>query len=575
MGFEVDVGLCSERGTRSVNEDHAAVRAPAAGDDESRGLIAAIADGVSAGGLGREAAQTSVLALVDDYHAVPDTWDTTVVLDRLLTAQNTWLADHNRRRQAQKGGLTAHTTLTALVLRGHAFTLAHVGDTRAWLLRDGEFAQLTTDHCIAHPDFSAQLTRALGLDEQVHVDYLQAELHAGDVFVLASDGVHGVLAAARIAVLAQAANADAAARAIVAEALAAGSRDNASALVLRVQRLADMQLGDLLHRGRMLPVPPKLAVGARLDGWVIDALVADDGVHRLYRAHDGLDPARRVAIKTLHTARADDPQEREMLAHEAWLAERAAGAAGFVAPVPLADPAAFYFAYDWHDGQTLEARLAAGRPDSVADAVGGAIAITRALGRLHRLGIVHRDIKPGNLHLGSDGEWRILDLGVAVSGREPRVLRTLRAGTPSYMNPEQWPSADDEAGRPADAASDVYAFGVTLYEWLTGRLPYGRIEPYQRARFRRDPKPPSRLRPEVPIWLDHVVGKAVALQAQTRFETAEELLLALERGAARPLAAPRATPLAVRDPAGLWKIALGISILLNLLLIYWLLFLPR
>jgi serine/threonine protein kinase len=181
-------------------------------------------------------------------------------------------------------------------------------------------------------------------------------------------------------------------------------------------------------------------------------------------------------------------------------------------------------------------------------------------------------LKPGNLHLGDDGQWRVLDLGVAVSGSEPKALRTLHAGTPSYMNPEQW---NHDAHVTADAGSDLYALGVTLYQWLTGKLPYGEVEPYQTARFRRDPKPPSRLRPDVPIWLDHVVLKAIALDPKQRFETAEEMVLALERGASRPIAAPASTPLVSRDPTALWKIALGVSLLFNVLLVYWLLFLPR
>ena len=79
----------------------------------------------------------------------------------------------------------------------------------------------------------------------------------------------------------------------------------------------------------------------------------------------------------------------------------------------------------------------------------------------------------------------------------------------------------------------------------------------------------------MPIWLDHVALKAVARDKRQRFETAEEFLLALERGASRPLTAPHPTPLIQRDPTALWKIALGVSVLFNALLVYWLLFLPR
>ncbi|MDE2300543.1 MAG: protein kinase, partial [Burkholderiales bacterium] len=163
----------------------------------------------------------------------------------------------------------------------------------------------------------------------------------------------------------------------------------------------------------------------------------------------------------------------------------------------------------------------------------------------------------------------LLDLGVALSGSEPAEQRDLHAGTPSYMSPELWDDA------PADAQTDLYALGVTLYRLLTGHLPYGEIEPYQKLRYRRDPKPPSRLRPDVPIWLDHVVLKAVAREPRQRFETAEELVLALERGASRPLAAPPATPMLVRDPAALWKIAFAVALLFDLLLVFWLLYLPR
>ena len=583
MSFDVDIGHFSHKGPRETNEDFVAAQRPAP-QDEARGCIAAIADGVSGGGHGAEAAQTAVMSVVQDFFACPDTWDTTVMLDRLIGAQNAWLADHNRRRQGVgNGGGGAMTTLTALVLRGHAWTLAHVGDTRAWLLRgngdgpDHDCAQLSQDHAFDHPDQRSRLTRAVGLDDRVRIDFMQGEVQVGDVFVLTSDGVHGALKRARLAALAREGDAQTAAEALVRAALAAGGRDNASALVLRVRGLAQGRLEDSLVQGRQLPAPPLLKIGDRLDAFTITALVANTGVHRLYQAR-AADSQALVALKTLHESRAGDREERAMLAHEAWLASRVApgsgdhGYAGFVHTHEVPEPSAFYTVFDWHGGDTLEQLMAGTRLFEVAEVVAGVLAVARALGRLHRHGVIHRDIKPGNLHLGNDGLWRVLDLGVAVSGREPRSLRTLHAGTPSYMNPEQW-SGDTHV--PADAGSDLYALGVTLYQWLTHRLPYGEIEPYQAARFRRDPKPPSRLRPEVPIWLDHVVLKAIALDAKQRFETAEEFVLALERGASRPLAAMSSTPLAARDPRVLWQIGLGVSLLLNALLVYWLLFLPR
>lgn len=578
MGLDVDIGWFSARGPREDNEDFAAALR-AEPHEAARGLVAALADGVSLGGRGREAAQTTVMGLLHDYFGTPETWDTSVALDRLIGAQNAWLAAGNRR-QAEAGAGGAMTTLTALVLRGHSFTLAHVGDSRAWLLRGGECLQLSHDHVFDHPDLKNRLTRAIGLDDHVRVDYEQGELQRGDVFVLTSDGVHGALRRSAFEALlreAAAGSAQDASRALVEAAVRAGTRDNASALVIHVRELAALQLEDALLRGRQLPVPPRLRPGDVIDGYTVTAVVADTGLHRLYQARDNA-TRELVAIKALHESRAADPEERAMLAHEAWLGARlgeraAGGAGGFVAVREPTAPSAFYTVFDWHPGITLEQALAKGQAFTLAQIVAGTAAVARALGRMHRQGVIHRDIKPGNLHLGDDGEWRILDLGVAVSGRESAFQRSLHAGTPSYMNPEQWEAAEGEA--PATPQSDLFALGTTLYQWLTGRLPYGEVEPYQLARFRHDPRAPSRQRPEIPIWLDHVVLKAVARDPRQRFETAEEFVLALERGASRAALGPPPTPLLTRDPAALWKVALAVSAALNLLLVIWLLFLPR
>lgn len=580
MSFELDCGCASEKGRKALNEDFAALLL-GQGRDRERGAIAAIADGVSAGGNGREAAQTTVNTLVNDYFATPDTWDTTVALDRVLSAHNGWLASMNRRRQP----LVGLTTLTALVLRGQSYTLAHVGDTRAYLLREGRLQQLTTDHVMAQHDLRHQLTRAMGLDDHVVVDYSQGELRSADLFVLVSDGVHGSLRERELRQLAaQGSDAQALADELVQTALRRGSQDNATALVVRVQGALVATLQDESRRAHSLPVLPLLKVGDRVDGFTVTALVADNGIHRIYQVRDGA-TQRLFALKTLLPSRAHDAEERATLAHEAWVARRMQSGPAAAHLACLNDgPAngaasAFYLLYDWHAGETLGQRLRRQQHLPVPQAAQVAVQAARVLGWLHRQGVVHRDIKPDNLHLGDDGVLRVLDLGVALSGREPEATRRLHAGTPSYMNPEQWPGYErsgDAQGALPDAGSDLFALGVTLYQLLSlGRLPYGEVVQYQMGRYHRDPVPPSRHNPSVPIWLDHIALKAVARQRAHRFETAEELLLALERGASRPLPAPGAQPLMQRDATALWKIALAVSLLVNLLLVYWVLFLPR
>ena len=584
MSFELDIGFTSLAGKKAVNEDFAAAMLPEPGG-EAKGAIAAIADGVSTGGMGKEAAQTTVTSLVRDYFGTPETWETTVALDRIIGAQNLWLSGVNRRRQPALG----LTTLTALVLRGHTYALAHVGDTRAYLLREGKITQLTQDHAVAHPDFSHQLLRSIGAEDRVVVDYSQGDLLVGDVFLLLSDGVHNVIAERKLQGFVGGADAQAVSEALTAAALQQGSQDNVTALVVRVQRLQEATLQDQNRLAQQLPIPPKLRVGELIDGLAVTAVVADNGINIVYQVRDPLS-GTLYALKTLHPLRAHDAQERAMLAHEAWLAIRMGSgraAEHLVAlheALPSGQPAsAFYLLYDWHRGETLQQLLDRQHKFGVPQAVAVATQATRALSRLHRQRVIHRDVKPANLHQGEDGVLRLLDLGVALTGREPESARLLHAGTPSYINPEQWGFAikaggvDTEApAEPSDAGSDLFALGVTLYQLLTGgKLPYGEVLPYQNGRYYRDPTPPSRHNPEVPIWLDHVVLKAIARDKRLRFETGEELLLALERGASRPLTAPATTPLIQRDPTMLWKLLLGFSGLFNLLLIYWLLFLPK
>ena len=122
-------------------------------------------------------------------------------------------------------------------------------------------------------------------------------------------------------------------------------------------------------------------------------------------------------------------------------------------------------------------------------------------------------------------------------------------------------------GETANTQSDLYAAGVTLYHLLTRHYPYGEIEPFQRPRFGEFVSP-TRYRPDIPQWLENIILKAVARDPGLRFETAEEMLLALEVGERKPLLKLSPTPLAERDPLLLWQGIALLSILGNVLLIY-------
>ena len=562
MPLIISAGHATLAGPRPRNEDFVGMVTPAEPELSSKGLIAAIADGVSGNDGGREASEYSVRGLLADYYATPDTWPVTQSLDRVLKATNSWIQQQSTIRPELAG---MATTLTALVLRGCFYHFAHVGDTRLYLLRNGVLQRLTTDHVWDRPEMQHVLTRAIGLDTRLAIDHGMGEMKQGDVFLLASDGVWAALSeyelTRQLSELALGnADANGIAQSLVNGALRAGSGDNASALALKVDALPEATLRDAVSVSRQLPLPPRLKPGQTLDGYLVEALVHSSANTLLYRVRD-LKSGKQLVLKTLQPERDGDEQERSAFAHEEWLARRAV--ARFFPQVVTPEQRNYlYYLSAWHEGHTLKQHLDAGRHFTIPEAVAEGSRLARALGALHRRSIIHRDIKPANIHLGDDGELRVLDLGVAQSGLEAGDGNPApQAGTPSFLAPEQYDNAVPSR------QTDVYAAGVTLYLMLTRHYPYGEIEPFQRPRF-GEPVPPSRYRPDVPLWLENVLLKAVAKNPADRFETAEEFLLALERGASRPLSPPAPMPLARRDPAMLWRIVAVASIVLNLLLLY-------
>ncbi len=565
MPLVVNTGHHSVAGVRPRNEDFVGMVTPNEPELSSKGIIAAIADGVSGNEGGREASEYAVRGLLSDYYATPDTWEITTSLEKVLVAINSWVQQQGSVRKELAG---MASTLTTLVLRGRMYYTAHVGDTRCYLLRDNKLQKLTQDHVWDRPEMQHVLTRAIGLDTRLAIDHGMGEVRLNDVFLLACDGVWSAISEYDLTdilkqVSQQKMSPEQASAALCEAALQAGSQDNVSAIVLLVNALPEGDLRDALSELRSLPAPPRLKPGQLIDGYTVEQVMHTSQTTLLYLVNDS-SHQRKLVLKTLHPDRAEDALERSAFAHEAWLAKRVV--ARFFPQVIQPDQRNFlYYLSTWHAGNSLQARLDAGQHFTIPDAITYGSKLVRAIGALHRRSILHRDIKPANVHLGDDDEIRILDLGVAQSGldAEDTTLSASHAmaGTPSFLAPEQF------SGAMASRQSDIYATGVTLYYLLTRHYPYGEVEPFQRPVFGKAVSP-SRYRPDIPQWLENLLLKAIARDPQERFETAEEFLLALERGAARPLPSPGSTPLMQRDPATLWRAIAISAIVLNLLLLY-------
>lgn len=549
MPLTLSIGEATATGPRPENQDALRSVTPAPALALSKGHLFALADGVSHCADGGLAARSTVQALAMDYYSTPETWPIAQSLDRLLLAQNRWL-------QAGTQGQPLLTTLTALVLRGHRYTLAHVGDCRAYHLRRQILSCLTEDHVWQQPGMQHVLTRALGLEAHLIVDFHEGDLQIGDCFLLVSDGVWACLGDAAIRrILLDEANPMSAAHALIHAAHLAGSQDNASALLVRVDALPDKPLADALAKVAGWPVPPRLKEGQMFEGWQVEQRLAISQQSWLYRVRDSA--GRPWLFKTLAPGQKGDTQAMQALLMEEWFLRRVAGRA-FVELHPLPQRQHLYYVQREYPGRTLAVQFKQAGPFPLGEWLDTATRVLRALGQLHRRNILHRDIKPENLHRGDDGELRLLDFGLAYCPGLSHECEGAVPGTPSYLAPETF------EGAAPGPQQDLFAVGVTLYYLLTGHYPYGEIEAFQRPRFQQ-PERVLRYRHDVPLWLNDWLLRGVAVDPAQRFETAEEALLLLEQGERQPALPPKA--LLEREPLKFWRTVACVSLLINLAVI--------
>jgi serine/threonine protein phosphatase PrpC len=551
MTLQVSIGFASETGRRETNDDFALARGGVNGGE----VLAAVADGLGGGPAGRQAAEATVRGFVEAYEGLPRTLGVDRAASRALTAMNRWIHAEGRRNPAQRG---MATTFSALILRGRRAHVVHVGDTRIYRLRGGRLACITQDHVHDHPDLRHVLYRAVGLEEHVRADYAVYDLAPHDRYLLCTDGVHSALAGTRLAdILARRAAPEESARHLVEAALVAGGQDNATALVLDVLAVPAAERLDLESAAAGLPIPELPQVGEVVDGFRLLEVIAGGRYSRLFRADDLVEP-REVVLKFPNPRVASDEQYRRAFVRESWIASQVKSP--YVAEVielPSGRQTRLYTVMPHYPGESLEKRLRRAPPVALAEGIETGIRLAKAVYALNRARVIHRDIKPENVILEAGGRGlKLLDLGVArlpgVEGTDAEEI----PGTPSYMAPELFD------GHRGDERSEVYALGVTLYRVFSGeRYPYGEIEAFSHPRFGKR-TPLSRWRPDLPAWLDAVLGRATAVDPAERHGDVMELAFDLENNLTRGApAAPPKRSLYERDPLRFWQVVSALLLL--------------
>jgi serine/threonine protein phosphatase PrpC/serine/threonine protein kinase len=548
-------GFHSECGRRAENQDYAAALNKTGAKTI---VIAAIADGVGGAKGGRVAAELAVRGFIEGCAGQIANKSPKEAALHAFESMNRWL--HTiARRDADLAGMSC--TFTGLVCCGRQAYVAHVGDSRLYRLRGDRLEMLTIDH-VAGPGRQQILTRAVGAEEDVRIDYLALQNEPFDRYLLCTDGVHGGLREGVLReLLGRRAAPQETAREIVDRALATSVGDNATALVVDIVELPAAtytEIATTLAQSKILAVP---SVGATIDGFHLETELSDGRYTRVFGATDTIE-ARQVVLKFPKPLAGADGPMREAFLRETWIASLVQSQfVGEVLQLNADRPTQLYLALPFYDGETLERRLRRTPVLSLTAGLDIALKLTRGIAAVHRAGVVHRDIKPDNVIIQPPAQRhgtgvKLVDFGIARLKQFSTTDDAAEPGTPSYMAPELFD------GMSADERSDQFALGVTVYRMFTVRYPYGEIEPFSHPKF-RVPTPMMSHRPDLPAWLDRVVGRALVVNPKDRFEDVLEFMFELEHGADRasPIQVER-KPLYERNPLLFWKVVSAILALL-------------
>lgn len=541
---QVRIGQYSDSGQKLHNQDALAMQIPEGPLLRTKGIVAALADGLSSAGAAREAAESCVLGFISDYYATPALWSVPRSAQRVLEALNRWLC---RQTLAGESHLC---TLSLLILRSRTAHLFQVGDSRIWRLRNDRLECLTRDHSRIIGDNRQVLTRVMGGDTRLDVDYSSTDLQVGDVYLLTTDGIHGFLSRSRMqGILRGSSQPEVAARSLVEAALASGSDDNLSCQVLHVDGLPDASADEALRQRGNLPLPPPLSPGIRLDGFtIIRELYASVRSH-LYLVED--DNGKQSVIKTPSVNLEDDRAALERFVMEGWVGQRLRNA-HLLRSLPLPDnPSCLYQHLEFIDGVTLQQWLKEHPDAAVEEKLYLADQLLNGIRALHRADVIHGDLKPDNIMVDTRGLVRIVDFGSCHCRGMEQHNAEIPLGIRDYTAPEL------VNGETPSEQSDLFSAAVIIHEMLTSSLPWqGRYE-----KSAQRPLPPLQGHNAfVPLWINNVLQIALQHQPKQRFTDAAEFRDALRR----PVRSRKPTIDNETRQLRIWK---GISIVLGVLLL--------
>jgi serine/threonine protein phosphatase PrpC len=547
-GLQVSVGQCSDRGRKEINQDFHGVLIPDEPLLSTRGIAVVLADGISSSNVSHEASESAVKSFLTDYYCTSESWSVKTSAQRVIAATNSWLHAQTRRsdhRYDQDKGYVC--TLSAMVIKGATAHIFHVGDSRICRLAGKALEQLTNDHRVAISSRQNYLSRALGVNPEIEIDYRSLQVDRGDIFFLATDGVHEYASGRFVtdAIRENANDLDGAAAAIVAEAFRRGGQDNLTVQIVRIDELPDSRADDVFGNLSELPLPPLLEARMLFDGYRIIRELHGSNRSHIYLAAD-IENDELVALKIPSIDMRDDPACLKRFMMEEWVARRI-DSPNVLKPRSSSRKRNYlYVVTEFVDGQTLTQWMI-DHPKPDLETVRGIIEqIAKGVRAFHRKEMLHQDLRPDNIMIDSTGTAKIIDFGstriAGVVEAGPSAMHGDILGTLQYTAPEYF---QGEGGTPR---ADMFSLGVIAYQMLTGRLPYGSqiAKARTKAQFGRLKYRSARDGDrDIPAWIDGALRRAVHPDPYKRYESLSEFTFDLRHANSKYLATP---PLIERNP---------------------------
>ena len=522
--LKVTVGQFSDRGSKPTNQDCCGVKIPDEVLCQTKGIAIAIADGISSSEHSQEASSACITGFLADYFSTPETWSVKKSVQQVLTALNGWLYNQGKQeRNRHKGHVT---TLSALILKSTTCHVIHIGDSRIYQLREGYLKQLTIDHKTWVSKEKNYLSRAMGADTHLEIDYSKHSIEQGDIYILTTDGTHEYVSEEVLIKIIHENrdNLDKAAEIIVRQAQTNDSPDNVTCQLIEINELPSQDPNDVFQQLTELPFPPELAEGMIIDGYRVIREVNSSSRSQLYLVED-TETGMKLILKTPSVNYEDDPAYIDRFIREEWIGRRINNQHVVKVYEPTRRRRFLYLISEFLEGSTLRQWMRDHADPELEEVRILVEQIAKGLQAFHRLEMLHQDLKPENILIDPAGTVKLIDFGstkvAGIAEISTPIAQTNLLGTKNYTAPEY---ANDQ---PGSNRSDIYSLGVITYEMLSGKLPYGEMpNNWKKKNLAAEMHytPLTDHNSSVPKWLSATLKKVIHPDPNQRYEELSEFL---------------------------------------------------